>query len=57
MLAGNREKTKGRSLIVMSAIKKRIVVKASFLCLAQALIIAMGRVNTDQKYALYTEDK
>jgi len=48
-----REKTKGRSIDVMSAIKKSIVVvKATFLCLAHALI-AMARVNGDPKYKLY----
>ena len=44
-----REKTKGRSLNVMSAIKKIILVKAKFLCLAHALI-AMARVNGDPMY-------
>ena len=45
------EKTKKRSLTVLSAIKKSIVVvKAAFLCLAHALIIAMARVNGDPKY-------
>ena len=34
-----------------SAIKKSIVVvKAAFLCLAHALIIAMARGNGDQRY-------
>ena len=51
MPAGNgkrAEKTKGRSLTVLSAIKKSImVVKAAFLCLAHALKIAMARVNGD----------
>ena len=46
-----REKTKGRSLDVISAIKKSIVVvKAGFLCLAHTLIIAMARVNGDPNY-------
>jgi hypothetical protein len=44
MLAGNgktAEKTKGRSLSILSAIKRSIVVvKAAFLCLAHALVIA-----------------
>jgi len=55
MPAGNgREKTKGRSLDVISAIKKsNVVVKAKFLCLAHALIIAMARVNGDPKYKSY----
>jgi len=49
-----QEKTKGRSLEVWSAIKGRIVVvKADFLCLAHALIIAMARVNGDPKYKSY----
>jgi hypothetical protein len=57
MPAGNRrEKTKGLSLDVLSAIKKSIVVvKAAFLCLAHALIIAMARVNGDTKYVLYKQ--
>jgi len=41
--ANGREKTKGQSLDVMSAIKKSIIVKAAFMCLAHALIIAMAR--------------
>jgi hypothetical protein len=45
------EKTKRRSLDVLSATKKSIVVKAAFLCLAHALVIAMARVNSDPKYA------
>ena len=57
MPAGNgrmAEKTKGRSLGVLSAIKKSIVVvKAEFLCLAHALVIAMARVNSDPKYKSY----
>jgi hypothetical protein len=44
MPAGNgTEKSKGRSLDVLSAVKKSIVVvKATFLCLAHALIIAIA---------------
>jgi hypothetical protein len=59
MPVGNgREKTKGRSLDVLSAIKKIIVVvKAAFLCLAHALVIAMARVNSDPKYELYRHGK
>jgi hypothetical protein len=57
--AGNgqlAEKTKGRSLDVLSAIKKSIVVvKAAFLCLAHALIISMARVNGDPKYKSYRD--
>jgi hypothetical protein len=58
MPAGNgREKTKGRSLDVLSAVKKGIVVvKAAFLCLAHALI-AMASVNGDPKYATYRDGK
>jgi len=52
------EKTKGRSLNVMSAIKKSIdTVKAALNSLAYALIIAMGRVNGDSKYQLYRHRK
>ena len=47
-------KTMERSLNVLSAIKKStVVLKAAFLCLAHALIIAMARVNGDPKYKLY----
>jgi hypothetical protein len=49
-------KTKGRSLDVMIAIKRSIVlVKAAFLCLAHALTLAMAQVNGDAKYASYTK--
>jgi len=52
MRAGNcPEKTKGRSLDMTRAIKKSIVVvKAAFLCLAHALLIAMSQVKGDPKY-------
>ena len=55
MPAGNgRVKTKGCSLNVMSAIKKSIVcVKATVICLAYALLIAMARLNGDSKYQSY----
>ena len=55
MPAGNgREKTKGRSLDVLNVIKRSIVVvRAAFLCLAHALIIALARVNGDSKYVSY----
>jgi len=43
------EKTKVRSLDVMSAIKRSTVVKAVFLVLAQARIIAKARVNSGPK--------
>jgi hypothetical protein len=47
-------KTKGRSLDVLNVIKRSIVVvKAAFLCLARAEIIAMARVNNDPKYVSY----
>jgi len=51
MPAGNGGvKTKGRSLDVMSAIKRSFVaVKAAINCLAYALIIAMARLNGDPK--------
>ena len=53
MPAGNGlRKIKGRSLDVKSDIKKSIVVvKAAFLCLVHALIIAMARVNGGPKCA------
>jgi len=58
MPAGNgREKTKGRSLDVMSAIKKSIVVKVAFMYLAHALIIAMSRVNGDPMYISYRKGR
>jgi hypothetical protein len=48
------EETKGRSIDVTIAIKRSIVVvKAPFLCLAHALVIAMARVNGDPKYKSY----
>ena len=54
MTAGNgkrAEKTKGKSVRVMSAIKMSIVVvKAAMYFLADAFLIAMARVNGDQKY-------
>jgi hypothetical protein len=55
MPAGNgREKTKGRSIDVLSAVKRSIVVvKAAILCLAHALVIAIARLNNDPKYKLY----
>ena len=58
MPAGNgkrAENTKGRSLDLLSAIKTSIVtVKAVFLCLAHALIIAMAKVNGDSKFKSYS---
>lgn len=50
--AGNcRVKTKGRSLDMMSNIKKCIVVgKAALNCVAYVLIIAMPRENGDPTY-------
>jgi hypothetical protein len=48
------EKTKWRTLSVLSAIKRSIiVVKAAFLYLAHTLVIAMARVNIDPKYESY----
>jgi hypothetical protein len=50
------EKTKGRSLDVLSAAKmSTVAVKAALLCLAHALIIAMARVNGDPKYNSYRD--
>jgi len=58
MPAGNgrmAEKTKVRTLNVLSEIKKSIVVvKAEYLCLAHALVIAMSKVNCDPKYKSYS---
>jgi len=51
-------KTKGRSLDVLSAIKRSIVVvKLAFLCLTYALIIVMAKVNNDPKYKLYRNER
>jgi hypothetical protein len=51
MPAGNGGvKTKGRSLDVLSAIKRT-------LCFAHALKIAMARANNDQKYKLYRNSR
>ena len=57
MPAGNgRVKTKGRSLDMMSTIKKSIVsVKAAINCLAYVLIIAMARLNGDPKHQSYRD--
>jgi len=44
------EKTKGRSIDVLSAIRSTPKVKATFLCLAHVLIIAMTKLNWDNKY-------
>jgi hypothetical protein len=56
--ANGREKTKGRSISVLSAIKRSIVVvKTAFLCSAHALLIAMARVNNDPKYVSYRDGK
>ena len=50
------EKTKGRSLDVLSAIKRSIVVvKAAFLYLAHSLVMAMANVNSDPKYKSYRD--
>jgi hypothetical protein len=57
MPAGNvrrAEKTKGRTIDVLSAVKRSIVVvKAAILCLAHALVIAIARVDNDPKYKSY----
>ena len=61
MPAGNgkmAEKTNRRLLNIMRAIKKSVVVvKKAFLCLANALIMAMARVNGDPKCALNRDGK
>ena len=50
------EKAKGRSLDVLSAIKKSIVVvKAAFLCMAHSLVIAISKANSDPKYKSYRD--
>ena len=52
------EKTKWRSLDVLSAIKRSIVVvKAAFLCLAHSLVIAVANVNSEPKYKSYTNGR
>ena len=57
--AGNgksAEKTKVRSLDVLSSIKRSIfAVKAAFLCLAHAIIIAIAHVNGNPKFASYRQ--
>ena len=59
--AGNgrrAEKTKGRSVDVMSAIKESIVTgKAALYCLAYALIIVMARLNGGPKYQSYRNSR
>ena len=51
-----REKTKGRTLDVLSAIKKIIVkVKTGFFCLAHALIIVMAKTNGVPKYISFRD--
>jgi len=55
-VGNDRKKTKGRSILVLSAIKKSIVtVEAALLCLVHALIIAMARINGNPKYASYRD--
>jgi hypothetical protein len=52
------EKMKGRSLEVMSAIKKSIAtLKTVVNCLVYALIIAMIRVNGDQNNISYSNGR
>jgi hypothetical protein len=49
-------KMKGRSLSVLSALKRSIVtVKEALFCLAHTLISAMAKVNCDTKYASYRD--
>jgi hypothetical protein len=53
-VGNGREKTKGRSLSVLSARKRSIVVvKVAFLCLAHTLVVAMAGVKSDPKYKSY----
>jgi hypothetical protein len=48
------EKTKGRSLNILSSINRSIfVVKTAYLCLDHALLIAMAPVNGGPKYESY----
>ena len=54
--SNSREKTKRRSLGVMSAIKEYCCCQGRVV-LAFALIIAMAEVNGDTKYASYTKNK
>jgi hypothetical protein len=50
-------KTKGRSLDVLSAIKKSIVVvKAVMNCLAYDLVIAIAQCNDDPNYVSYRDE-
>ena len=51
------EKTKGRSLVILSAIEIIIVEKENFACLVDALIILKAGVNGDPKYKLCTNGK
>jgi hypothetical protein len=52
------DKTKGRSLDVLSAIKRSIVVvKAAFLCLAREILTAIDNVNSDPKYESYRKGR
>ena len=52
------EKMKGRSLEVMSAIKKSVAtLKTVVNCLVYALIIAMNRVNCDQNNISYSNGR
>jgi hypothetical protein len=50
-------KTKGRSLVILSAIDIIIVEKANFACLVEALIIVKACVNGDTKYKSCTNAK
>ena len=51
-----QEKTKGRSLNVLSAIKK-VLLGSSLFVFGSPLIIAMARVNGDPNYTLYMYSK
>ena len=53
-LGKGRVTTKGRSLDIMGAVKRSIVVlQGTSLCLAQALVIAMAQANGDPEYKAY----
>jgi hypothetical protein len=53
-LGKGRVRTKGRSLDVMGAVKRSIVVvRGTSLCLAHALVIAMAQANGDPEYKAY----
>ena len=55
---GRGIKSKGRPLSVMAHLKRRVVqVKASENCLAQAIIIAIAKVENDRNYKAYRKGR